>query len=63
MKKIFCALIAAATLFASTVPAFAAEVNTGPTTGIDGTKYATDGKVETRSECIKRLCKKLGVEY
>ena len=22
-----------------------------------------DGKMESRSECIKRLCKKLGVEY
>ena len=39
MKKIFCALIAAATLFASTVPAFAAEVNTAPSTDIDGTKH------------------------
>ena len=24
---------------------------------------AADGKMESRSDCIKRLCKKLGVEY
>ena len=39
MKKIFCALICMATFFASTVPAFAAEVNTAPSTDIDGTKH------------------------
>lgn len=29
----------------------------------DWPKQKADGKMESRSDCIKRLCKKLGVEY
>ena len=29
----------------------------------DVPRVKADGKVETRSECIKRMCKVLGVEY
>ena len=29
----------------------------------DTPQMKADGKLETRSQCIKRLCKKLGVEY
>ena len=29
----------------------------------DWPQQKADGKMESRSDCIKRLCKKLGVEY